>query len=242
VTIPWIRCRPGRSAVRDGRFIPGTAVTRDVLSRRRFRALLGFALLGVIVVAAVAVGPERAVDTLLELRDSPWLLPLFLALYLLRPFVAWPHSPFPVAAGFYFGVAGGTLVALAGLLLTTLPPFAVGRYLKSDAGAFGRASELADRFRAATGGFRAVAGARLLPVPADLVSYGAGVAGVRTRTFVLGTVVGDLPWLIGLVFVGSQLEKLTVEGIEGLDPTVVVLLALIGLVLLAKPLYARLRE
>lgn len=210
--------------------------------RGRLRALLGFALVGGIVLAAVAFGPERAVETLLGLQGSPWLLPLLLGLYLLRPFVGWPHSPFPVAAGFYFGPITGTTVALIGLVSTSLPPFALGRYLEDDAGAFGRVSELGDRFREATGGVRAVAGARLLPIPADLVSYGAGVAGVRTRAFVLGTLFGDLPWFVGLVFVGTRLDRLTAEEIEGLDPTAVVLLALLGLLLLGKPLYARLRD
>jgi uncharacterized membrane protein YdjX (TVP38/TMEM64 family) len=213
-----------------------------VTSRSRLRALLGFALLGALVLAAVTLGPERAVETLLGLEDLPWLLPLLLGLYLLRPFVGWPHSPFPVVVGFYFGLLSGTAVALVGLLLTSIPPFAVGRYLESDAGAFGRVSDLGERFCDATGDLRAVAGARLLPVPADLVSYGAGVAGVRTRAFVLGTVIGDIPWLVGLVFVGAQFEELTAEGFEGLDPTVVVALALVGLLVLGKPLYSRLRD
>lgn len=211
-------------------------------SRGGLRALLGFALFGAIVFAAVAFGPERAVETLLALEDSPWLLALLLGLYLLRPFVGWPHSPFPVAVGFYFGLLSGTAVALVGLLLTSLPPFGVGRYLEGDDGAFGRVSDLGERFREATGDLRAVAGARLLPVPADLVSYGAGVAGVRTRAFVLGTLLGDLPWLAGLVFVGTRLEVLSAEGIDGLDPAAVVLLALIGLLLLGKSLYSRLRD
>lgn len=211
-------------------------------TRDRLRALLGFALFGAIVVAAVTFGPERAVEVLLTLEGSQWLLPLLFALYLLRPFVGWPHSPFAVAVGFYFGLISGILVALVGLLLTSLPPFAIGRYLEADAGAFGRVSELGERFAETTGDLRAVAGARLLPVPADLVSYGAGVAGVRTSTFVLGTVVGDLPWLVGLVFVGAQLEVLSAEGIEGLDPLTVLALTLVGLLVLGKPLYSRLRN
>lgn len=78
-------------------------------------------------------------------------------------------------------------------------------------------------------------GARLLPIPADLVSYGAGVAGVRPRAFLLGTLIGDAPWAIGLVFVGTRVEELTVEEVKGLDPVVVALLALIGLGVLGNP-------
>lgn len=212
-----------------------------MIGRARLRAVLGAALFGAIVLAAVALGPERAVGFLLALDGSSWLLPLLLALYLLRPFVGWPHSPFPVAAGFYFGVLGGSVVAFVGLVLTCLPPFAVGRYLSGDEGALGRASTLGERFTDAAGETRSIASARLLPLPADVVSYGAGVAGVPTRAFALGTLVGDLPWLLGLVYVGTQLETLTTEGVDALPVEAVALLALIALALVGKPLYVRLR-
>lgn len=120
-------------------------------SRGRLRALLGLTLFGAIILAAVAFGHEKAVETLIELWGSPWLVPLLFGLYLLRPFIGWPHSPFPVAAGFYFELVGGTVVAVVGLVLTTLPPFWVGRYLRTgtgteadaDVGAFEQVNDLA---------------------------------------------------------------------------------------------------
>lgn len=210
-------------------------------ARDRVRALVGLAVLGAILAAAIALGPDRAVAALLELEGSPRLAALLLGLYLARPFLGWPHGPFPVAAGFYFGFAVGTVVALIGLALTSLPPFAVGRYLRTDTGFFGRVGRLADRFAGATGEVRAVAGSRLLPLPADLVSYGAGVAEVRTRPFAIGTLIGDLPWLVGSVVVGSRLERFAAGGIDALDPRLVLALTLAGLVVLGGPLYRRLR-
>ncbi|MEM4780277.1 MAG: VTT domain-containing protein [Halalkalicoccus sp.] len=205
-----------------------------MIERSRLGGILGIALFVAILAAAVVLGPERAVGVLLGLGDSAWLLPIVFGLYLIRPFVGWPHSPFPVAAGFYFDLLGGPLVAFVGLLLTSLPPFAVGRYL-NDEGALARLGAVGERFTGATGEIRAVASARLLPLPADLVSYGAGVGGVRTRAFALGTLVGDVPWLVGLVFVGTQLETITAEGVDAL-------LALVGLALLARPLAERVRS
>lgn len=212
-----------------------------MIGRSRLRGALGIALLGAIGLAAVSLGPERAIATLLALGESRWLLPLLLGLYFLRPFVGWPHSPFPVAAGFYFGFVGGAVVAFAGLVVTCLPPFAVGRHL-ADAGTLGRVGDLRGYVTEATGETRTVVSARLLPVPADLVSYGAGVAGVRTRAFTFGTLIGDLPWLLGLVFVGTQLETLTTEGVDALPIEAVLVLALIGLLLVGTPLYGRVRD
>jgi uncharacterized membrane protein YdjX (TVP38/TMEM64 family) len=210
-----------------------------VVAHSRLRGALGIVLFVAILTAAVALGPERVVSTLLALDGSPWLVPILFALYLVRPFVGWPHSPFPVAAGFYFGLVAGSAVAFVGLVLTCLPPFAVGRYLREDRGALSRLGEVGEGFTETTGEARAVASARLLPIPADLVSYGAGVADVKTRSFALGTFVGDLPWLLGLVFVGTQIETLTTEGIDALPTAAIVVLALIGLALIGKPLYER---
>ena len=202
-----------------------------MIGRARLRAVLGITLFGAIMLTALVLGPERAISILVQLGDSSWLLPLLFILYLVRPFIGWPHGPFPVAAGFYFGLVGGSVVAFVGLALTSMPPFGVGRYLRSEQGALGRIGEVGERFTAAAGETRAIASARLLPIPADVVSYGAGVADVRTKPFVLGTMVGDLPWLVGLVFVGTQLETITTEGIDGLPTGAVLVLALIGLVL-----------
>lgn len=207
----------------------------------RLRGALGIALFVAIVLATVVLGPDRAIATLIELGDSPWLLPLLFGLYLVRPFIGWPHSPFPVAAGFYFGFVGGSVVAFVGLALTSVPPFAVGRYLSGEEGALSRVGDLGERLTDATGEARAIASARLLPIPADVISYGAGVAEVRTRAFALGTFVGDLPWLFGLVFVGTQVETFATEGFDALPTEAVVLLALIGLLLVGKPLYKSLR-
>lgn len=212
-----------------------------MIARSRLRGLLGIALFGAIVLTAVVLGPDRAIATLVALGDSPWLLPLLFGLYLVRPFVGWPHSPFPVAAGFYFGFVGGSVVAFVGLVLTCLPPFAVGRYLSGEEGALSRVGEFGERFTDTTGEARAIASARLLPVPADVVSYGAGIAEVRTRAFALGTLIGDLPWLLGLVFVGTQVETFTTEGFDALPTGAVLVLALIGLLLVGKPLYQRFR-
>lgn len=51
-----------------------------MVTRGRLRAGLGIALFGAIVLTALLLGPERAIDTLLQLGESPWLLPLLLVL------------------------------------------------------------------------------------------------------------------------------------------------------------------
>jgi uncharacterized membrane protein YdjX (TVP38/TMEM64 family) len=52
--------------------------------------------------------------------------------------------------------------------------------------------------RAEQSGWRAVALARLLPVPGALVTYGFGLSRLRYRSFSLGTALGTLP--VAIVF------------------------------------------
>jgi uncharacterized membrane protein YdjX (TVP38/TMEM64 family) len=83
-----------------------------------------------------------------------------------------------------------------------------------------------------------VLAARLSPVPADPVSYGAGFAGVSTRAFVVGTFFGEIPWVVVEVAAGASMRSLTLSGlsIEAL-PELLVLLGSMAVLVLAGPAY-----
>jgi uncharacterized membrane protein YdjX (TVP38/TMEM64 family) len=203
------------------------------------RTLLGVGLLLAILSAALLIGPERAIAALSVAAESQWFIPALFCLYLLRPLLGWPHSPFPLAVGFVLGAALGTVVALAGAVLTALPPYLIGRWLGTDSGPFGRLSERGQRFAEGTGSFRTVVAARLTPLPIDLVSYGAGVARVRPRPYVLGTFVGEIPWIAAFVAVGAGADSLTAADLSAPGLVPLALLAAVGVLLLAKPLWKR---
>ncbi|WP_331234807.1 TVP38/TMEM64 family protein [Natronorarus salvus] len=210
--------------------------------RPSVRTVIGVGLLLAIVSAALVVGPDRAVAALTVAAESPWLLPSLFALYLVRPLLGWPHSPFPLAVGFLLGVTLGTVVALAGAVLTALPPYLIGCWLGTDSGQFGRVGERGRRFAEGTGSLRAVVAARLTPLPIDLVSYGAGVARVRPRPYVLGTFLGEIPWIAAFVAVGAGANSLTAADLSTPGVLPVVLLTALGLLLLAKPLWRVVRD
>lgn len=62
----------------------------------------------------------------------------------------------------------------------------------------------ADRWFAKYGN-AAVFISRLLPVVRTFISFPAGVARVRTSTFILYTFLGSLPWCLALAYVGKAL-------------------------------------
>jgi len=216
------------------------------------RSTLGrYAVAGVVVAAlaavTLAVSPEAALSRLRWLATDPIRFGVaVVALAAVRPLLAWPTTLLAVVVGFGYGWLG-TPLALALVVATALPPYALARAgrlrIRDDADA-GDASGVAaqfcragERFAAESGSLRAVAGTRLLPLPSDAVTVGAAAAGVGVRPFVSGTALGELPWVLSGIAVGVSLDRLTASGGSLVDPTAVIGMAAVGVLVLAGPLY-----
>ena len=211
---------------------------------RRF-ALFGYLVAGLAVacaaVAAWIASPEAAVARLALLADDPVRFGVaLLALTAVRPLLAWPTTLLAVAVGFGYGWVGVPLGVVL-LVATAVVPYRLARAgsvrVRGASRTADRLCNAGERLATAAGSRRAVAATRLLPLPSDAVSVGAGAAGVRTRPFLLGTAVGELPWVIVGVAVGVSLDRLAAGDLSAVDPTVLVAMAGTGALLLAGPLY-----
>ncbi|WP_144796309.1 TVP38/TMEM64 family protein [Halorubrum depositum] len=211
---------------------------------RRF-ALFGYLVAGVAIAGAAAVAwiasPEAAVARLALLADDPVRFGVaLLALTAVRPLLAWPTTLLAVAVGFGYGWVGVPL-GVALLVATAVVPYRLARAgrvrVRGASRTADRLCDAGERLATAAGGLRAVAATRLLPLPSDAVSVGAGAAGIRPRPFLLGTAVGELPWVIVGVAVGVSLDRLAAGDLSAVDPTVLVAMAGTGALLLAGPLY-----
>lgn len=211
------------------------------------RAAVGVALVATVVVASLAVSPTATLSALDAVADDPLAFGgCLLAVYLLRPLVAWPTTLVSVVVGYGYGVALGVPVGLAGAVLTSMPAFAAGRYFGdgddnplSWVAPGERFLDAARSYFDTTGGFRGVTAARLAPLPADAVTATAAMTGVSLPAFAAATVVGELPWTVAAVLVGSSLATLTTEGLGAVDARLVVGLAIAAAVVVAGPLYRR---
>ena len=220
----------------------------DGVSRRSTlgRFAVSGGVVAVLAGAAFAVSPDAALSRLRWLATSPARFAVaLLALAAVRPLLAWPTTLLAVAVGFGYGWVG-TPLALALVVGTAVPPYALARAGRprlrngSDAGGSGVADRLCrggERLAAESGGVRAVAGARLLPLPSDAVTLGAAAAGVGVRPFLAGTAVGELPWVLCGVAVGVSIDRLTAPGGSLVDPTAVLGMAAVGVLVLAGPVY-----
>lgn len=211
---------------------------------RRFVGV-GYAVAGMVLAAVAAFAwlssPDVVLASLTRLAADPLAFgAALLALTAVRPFLAWPTTLLAVVVGFGYGWIG-VPVGVALLVSTAVPPYGLARAgrvrVRSDVRSVDRLCAAGERLADAAGSARAVAATRLLPVPSDAVSIGAGASGIRLRPFLIGTAVGELPWVIAGVAVGVSLDRLAAGELSAVDPTAIVAMAGIGALLLAGPVY-----
>lgn len=157
--------------------------------------------------------------------------------YLVRPFVLWPLSVASVFLGYLTGFPLAVPLVLLGTVVTCLPPFLLADSFQEVNGYVTRLSRASESLVSSTGEGRAVVAARLSPAPADGVSVAAGLAGVSTRNFVVGTLVGETPWAILYVAVGDSLRSVSAVSDSTVDVEFLLVVSGCALLLVARPLY-----
>lgn len=202
------------------------------------RRVAGLVLLGLVVVAGILLSPERALALLVGLAERPFVFVfVLLAVYIVRPFLAWPTMAVSVGVAVALGPVVGLPVALAGTVLTSLPAFYLGGWFGGASGLAGRLESGSRAYFRTAGTVRGVIAARLAPVPADAVSVAAGLSGVPLRTYAAGTLVGELPWTVAAMFVGASARAVATAGLSELSVPLLAATALAAILLLAGPAY-----
>jgi uncharacterized membrane protein YdjX (TVP38/TMEM64 family) len=201
---------------------------------RRVRRLTGVALVAVVAALAWTRSPSWALTRLAWVATDPVRLTAALVLVaVVRPLFAWPTTLLAAVVGYGFGPWGFPL-ALGLVVLTSIPPYWVAGHGAGE----GRIAAAGERLVDEAGDLRSVAGSRLLPLPSDVVSVGAGVAGVPLRAFALGTAVGEVPWVAVGVVAGDSLGGIRRASLAAaMDPGVVVGAALLATLAFAGPVY-----
>ncbi len=201
--------------------------------------------LGLVVAGLVAIGilvsPESMVSRTRAIIQSPWFPVVLIGLYAVRPLLAWPITALSVVVGYKYGLVAGVPIALTGGVATSLVPYVVARHARTDVGILGWATAGSERFFGATGDLRGVIAARLAPTPAEVISVAAGAGRVSTPAFILGTAIGEFPWTVAAVLAGHSMHRLTLSGVETLDPALIVGGGGATVLLLAGPAYRAVR-
>ena len=164
-------------------------------------------------------------------------LVLLIGLMLMHALIYYPTELVTATAGFVYGWLPGLALVIVGWLLSALLSYLLGRRL---AGPLLRAL-LGRRYRdferaIDRGGTPLLLGYRLIPVvPFSFMGYAAGAAGTNLLTFTWTTVVGFLPLMIAVTYLGSRAQSLSLS-----NPLVWAAVALLaGLVVVAHRLQRR---
>lgn len=208
--------------------------------RRRYATLV---VLGGLAAVGVVLSWRGVAADVAAVFAGPLFLPALVVIALVRPFLAWPVSLLSLAVGYVLGFPAGVPVVLGVTVLTCLPPFLLAARFDGERGLLGRLARVGSDTVSVTGGYRGMTAARLSPAPADAVSYAAGLSGVSLPAFVVGTLLGELPWAAAYVLLGASLGDLSAEGLSTADPPLLLLAAtaLVALALVARPLARALR-
>ncbi len=215
------------------------------MRRASLRQAAGIAVVVAVAgLAALTTSPEALFARAERLAHQPVLFGVvLLAVYLVRPLLAWPISVLSILLGYVLGPVA-IPIALAGAVVTALPAYALARYLGHDAGFLARVGDAGGVVRRTTGDLRGIVAVRLAPLPTDPVSYAAGLAGVPLRPYVAGTAIGEAPWVVAAVLLGASANELTTGATTGtVDPILLVTTAaLAALLALSGPAYRRVAD
>ena len=153
---------------------------------------------------------------------------LFLAAHLAGSLLFVPRTVLAIAAGLLFGVGWGIVWAAIGSVAGALAGFLVARYLNAglvDLSRHPTIRPILDRVE--RGGWRAVAGLRLIPVmPHSLANYGLGLTRLPLGGYALGSLVGQLPMTVAYVEFGAAGERVMLGASGWLGPSLIGLAAL----------------
>ncbi|WP_266078534.1 TVP38/TMEM64 family protein [Haladaptatus caseinilyticus] len=201
------------------------------------RHVAGFAVVALVAVAGVLISPRFVFRQVGRVTENPLLAAgLFVFIYLVRPFFAWPTTVVAAAVGYVYGPIVGFPIALAGATTSACVPFTAARHFNVGTGIFGRLGDSGDRFFDTTGNVRGMVASRLAPAPSDAVSAAAGLSSVPLRAFVLGTAIGEIPWMVAAVVAGSSFDSLSIEKL-GKNWMLVAVAGVAALFLIAGPAY-----
>jgi uncharacterized membrane protein YdjX (TVP38/TMEM64 family) len=186
----------------------------------------------VLIVALVLAGgayvlSHRGAVSPMQIKAGIAGAPLAPLIYLLAHVVASlvfvPRTFLAVAAGLLFGTLGGFIWATIGSTLGAVAGFVLARYVNSGLIEPESMPKLGPLLvKAETGGWRAVAALRLIPViPQPVTNYGLGLTRLSLWNYTLGTLIGSVPMTIAYVEFGAAGEEVLSGGAHWLLPTLI---------------------
>lgn len=133
-----------------------------------------------------------------------WIL--FLGANTVRPLIFFPATIFSFAAGTFFGLGLGLLIAMCGHLISASTAYGVGRFFRYAPPSVNRShtsllTNLIDKRP-----FEVALSLHLALIPFDVVNYFAGIARLHYGSFLFGVFLGFIPGTVSMVSLGASVD------------------------------------
>lgn len=153
---------------------------------------------------------NAAIAYLGQWQREPWMFAAVILLYNALLLLMFPLTVLVVATAVLFGTTWGFGYALLGTLSFSVLSYWVGHWLGREA-----LMRYGGRHLRGLSGYLSKRGVRtmivfnLLPIaPFIVTNMLAGAFHLRFRDYMLGSTLGIIPWLVSIIFLGSQLGAL----------------------------------
>jgi uncharacterized membrane protein YdjX (TVP38/TMEM64 family) len=208
--------------------------------------LAGFRIAGRLLLAAALVAGTLVVLLNWHALDAtalhamiaryPAAPAVFLMVHVAASLLFVPRTMLAVAAGLMFGLWWGIVWAAAGSVIGAVAGFWVARYVNGGLIDLENSPRIGPVLRRAeSGGWRAVAALRLVPVlPHSLANYALGLTRLPVGAYALGSLLGQLPMTVASVEFGAAGGSALAGKANWLEPTLIGLAALAVSVLLTR--------
>ena len=135
---------------------------------------------------------------------------IYIVLFTIVPLTLFPDSILAIGGGLAFGLAKGSIYTMIGALCGATLSFYISRILGKEIVyklTKGKIQELGNRIKEK--GFNVILLLRLIPLfPFDIISYSAGLSGIRYRDFISATFIGVIPGIIVFTNIGDKAAKI----------------------------------
>ncbi|HYD18625.1 MAG TPA: VTT domain-containing protein, partial [Patescibacteria group bacterium] len=154
--------------------------------------------------------PEKVMPLFESLRQGPAGIWLAILLFTTATFLFFPVTVMIGASAAVFGPVIGLFVSVVGVAATSTLGFMAGKVLGQRVlrMVFGQIGERVREYLN-HGGARAIAVLRLIPVaPFNAVNLGLGISGLSFLPYILGTLIGMLPGMVAISWLGHSFMQL----------------------------------
>jgi len=193
---------------------------RTILLTSGGLVLTGALVGGAFWLSTTGLTPLTLINQLILALQANSLSPyIFTGLYAIRPLTLFPPLLMSLAGGLLFGPIWGTILVMAGLNISAIVSYLVGRYFGEQV--LDSENSVVERYIGwiRKKPFESILTMHLLCLPYDLVNTVAGFMKVGWQEFWIANAVGALPGALSLTLLGASIEGSAITAVPHLNPT-----------------------